>query len=107
MALQNVLGHKSLTTGLAGKLQILLSQISVEILGVVQVNFLLVTLQISFFSEGSVAQLAGIILFMAVSETVLLHTVILDYFATDFAGGVHACEGDFVGQISVFVEDIF
>ena len=105
--IQDIRGHELLITGITGKLQILLGQISVEILSVVQVNFLLVSQQISFYSESSVAQLAGIILLVTVSKTVLLQTVILDNFPTDLASAAHAGIGDFVDQISVFVEDIF
>ena len=60
MELQDVLGDKLLITGLAGELEILLSEISVEELGVVLVDVLLVGSQISPSFESSVAQLTGV-----------------------------------------------
>ena len=57
--LKYVLSHKPLATGLAVELQIFLSEIFVEILCVVLVNFLLMGSQIFSRLESSVAQLTG------------------------------------------------
>ena len=59
MELQNVLGHKPCTTGITGELQILLSEIFVEILCMVLMNIPLVSSQIFARLESSVAQLTG------------------------------------------------
>ena len=104
--LQDILGHELLITRVTVKLEILLGEISVEILSMVLVDFPLMGPQISFYTESSVTQLTGIILSLAVSENMFLQAVILHHFTTDLASGGHAGKGDFVFQVPVFVEDV-